>query len=243
MKISLCIPMYNEYGIIDATLRTVSEYMKKTFGNRDGYDYEVIFSDDGSTDGCRAKVESFGDDHIRTVGYEKNRGKGCAIRTGVLAAEGNIVIFTDCDLAYGLDVVAEAVERFEKDPEADIIIGSRNLSKDGYEGYTLLRKIASKTYIKCLALAAGFRLSDSQCGFKCFRRETARKIFSTCEVDGFAFDFEALIKAKNMGAVIREMPVKVINHRASKVNVFRDSLKMLRDVRGIKKRNRLAKDR
>ena len=142
--------------VIDATLRTVSEYMKKTFGNRDGYDYEVIFSDDGSTDGCRAKVESFGDDHIRTVGYEKNRGKGCAIRTGVLAAEGNIVIFTDCDLAYGLDVVAEAVERFEKDPEADIIIGSRNLSNDGYEGYTLLRKIASKTYIKCLALAAGF---------------------------------------------------------------------------------------
>lgn len=132
--------MYNESGIIDATLRTVSEYMKKTFGNRDGYDYEVIFSDDGSTDGCRAKVESFGDDHIRTVGYEKNRGKGCAIRTGVLAAEGNIVIFTDCDLAYGLDVVAEAVERFEKDPEADIIIGSRNLSKDGYEGYTLLRE-------------------------------------------------------------------------------------------------------
>ena len=120
--------MYNESGIIDATLRTVSEYMKKTFGNRDGYDYEVIFSDDGSTDGCRAKVESFGDDHIRTVGYEKNRGKGCAIRTGVLAAEGNIVIFTDCDLAYGLDVVAEAVERFEKDPEADIIIGSRNLA-------------------------------------------------------------------------------------------------------------------
>ena len=56
--------MYNESGIIDATLRTVSEYMKKTFGNRDGYDYEVIFSDDGSTDGCRAKVESFGDENL-----------------------------------------------------------------------------------------------------------------------------------------------------------------------------------
>ena len=239
MKISVCIPMYNESAIIADTAKTLAAALEERFGE----DYELLFSDDGSTDGSGTIVRDLQLPRVRVVGYEQNRGKGCAIRTGVLAAEGNIVIFTDCDLAYGLDVVAEAVERFEKDPEADIIIGSRNLSKDGYEGYTLLRKIASKTYIKCLALAAGFRLSDSQCGFKCFRRETARKIFSTCEVDGFAFDFEALIKAKNMGAVIREMPVKVINHRASKVNVFRDSLKMLRDVRGIKKRNRLAKDR
>ena len=229
--------MYNESGIISNTLDAVSEYMNKTFGEDKGHDWEVIFADDGSTDDCRAKVDSFPDSRIRTVGYEKNRGKGCAIRTGILAAEGDVVIFTDCDLAYGLDVVGEAVRRFEEDPEADIIIGSRNLTKDGYDGYTPLRKLASKVYIKCLAIAAGFRLSDSQCGFKCFRRETARKIFSTCEVDGFAFDFEALIKAKNLGAVIREMPVKVINHRESKVNVFRDSFKMLKDVRGIKKRN------
>ncbi|MGN1128023.1 MAG: hypothetical protein ACI4T6_03605, partial [Candidatus Flemingiibacterium sp.] len=139
----------------------------------------------------------------------------------------------------GLDVVKRAVDIFEISPETDIVIGSRNLSSDGYEGYTFIRKLASKTYIKCLALAAGFRLSDSQCGFKCFRHETAQKIFSTCEVDGFAFDFEVLIKAKNLGTKITEMPVKVINHRASKVNVLRDSFRMLRDIRRIKKRNRV----
>ena len=193
MKLSLVIPMYNESSIINNTLTQVSEYMKRHFD-----DYEVIFSDDGSRDGCREVVDSFGDPRIRTVGYESNRGKGCAIRTGVLAAEGDIVIFTDCDLAYGLDVVERMVGIFDDNPDCDVVIGSRNKDKDGYAGYTFLRKLASKVYIKCLAIAAGFKLSDSQCGFKGFRRETARKIFSTCEVDGFAFDFEALIKAKNM---------------------------------------------
>lgn len=233
MKISLCIPMYNESGIIADTLKTVSDFMKSNFD-----DYEVIFSDDGSTDGCRAAVDGYGDKNIRTVGYEKNRGKGSAIRNGVLAAKGDIVVFTDCDLAYGLDVIKSAVKIFSDNSAADIVIGSRNLTKDGYAGYTFIRRLASKTYIKCLALAAGFKLTDSQCGFKCFRRETAQKIFSTCEVDGFAFDFEVLIKAKNLGSVIVEMPVKVINHRASKVNVLRDSFRMLKDVRKIKKRNR-----
>ena len=236
MKVSLCIPMYNESSIINDTLKTVSDYMEATFD-----DYEVLFSDDGSTDNCRKAVEEFPNERIRAVGYEKNQGKGAAIRHGVLNATGDVIIFTDCDLAYGLDVVKSAVEMFENHADADVVIGSRNLSGDGYAGYTPLRKIASKTYIKCLALAAGFKLTDSQCGFKSFRRETAHKIFSTCEVNGFAFDFEVLIKANNMGAKIYEMPVKIINHRESKVNVFRDSIKMLRDVKEIKKRNKRSK--
>ena len=233
MKVSLVIPMYNEESIIAATLGTVSEYMRANFT-----DWEVVFSDDGSTDGCLAAVNAFPDEHIRAVTYEKNQGKGAAIRHGVLNAAGDVVIFTDCDLAYGLDVVKQAAGLFEANPDADIVIGSRNLSKDGYEGYTLLRKLASKAYIRCLASAAGFKLSDSQCGFKGFRRETAQAIFSECEVNGFAFDFEVLIKAKNMGKKILEMPVKVINHRESKVSVLRDSVKMLKDVRKIKKRNK-----
>ena len=233
MKVSLVIPMYNEESIIAATLGTVSEYMRANFT-----DWEVVFSDDGSTDGCLAAVNAFPDEHIRAVTYEKNQGKGAAIRHGVLNAAGDVVIFTDCDLAYGLDVVKQAAGLFEANPDADIVIGSRNLSKDGYEGYTLLRKLASKAYIRCLAFAAGFKLSDSQCGFKGFRRETAQAIFSECEVNGFAFDFEVLIKAKNMGKKILEMPVKVINHRESKVSVLRDSVKMLKDVRKIKKRNK-----
>lgn len=233
MKISLCIPMYNENSIINDTLNTVSDYMEANFD-----DYEVIFSDDGSTDGCRAAVEAFPNERVRAVGYEKNRGKGAAIRNAVLNAVGDVIIFTDCDLAYGLDVVRAAVELFSVNPDTDAVIGSRNLTGDGYEGYTLIRKLASKAYIKCLAVAAGFKLSDSQCGFKGFRRELAHAVFRTCEVDGFAFDFEVLIKANALKAKIAELPVKIVNHRDSKVHVLRDSIKMLRDVRKIKRKNR-----
>ena len=233
MKISLCIPMYNEMSIISDTLRTVSEFMEKSFD-----DYEVVFSDDGSTDGCGQVVKDYPNEHIRLVGYESNQGKGAAIRNGVLNCNGDIIIFTDCDLAYGLDVIKNAVEMFEAEPEADMVIGSRNLSADGYEGYTFMRKLASKIYIKCLCIVGGFKLSDSQCGFKCFRRGTAHAIFSECEVNGFAFDFEVIIKATNRNDKIVEMPVKIINHRESKVNVWKDSIKMLRDLRKIKKANK-----
>ncbi len=233
MKISLCIPMYNEEKIIGDTVARVSEYMTDNFE-----DWEVIFSDDGSTDGCRAIVEACDDERVRVIGYGQNKGKGAAVRHGVLNSTGDIIIFTDSDLAYGLDVIKTAADLFAANADADVIVGSRNLDKSGYEGYTFTRKIASKAYIKCLALVAGFKMTDSQCGFKCFRREIAREIFKSCEVDGFAFDFEVLIKAKKLGAKVLEMPVKIVNHRESKVHVLRDSVKMLRDVREIKKRNK-----
>ncbi len=233
MKISLCIPMYNEEKIIGDTVTQVSSYMTENFG-----DWEVIFSDDGSTDGCRAIVEARANEHVRVVGYEQNKGKGAAVRNAVLNATGDVIIFTDSDLAYGLDVIKAAVEMFTANGDTDIIVGSRNLDKSGYEGYTLIRKIASKAYIKCLALVAGFKMTDSQCGFKCFRRDVAKEIFKACEVDGFAFDFEVLIKANKLGAAVREMPVKVVNHRESKVHVLRDSIKMLGDVRKIKRKNK-----
>lgn len=230
MKISLCIPMYNESEIIGSTLSAVSEYMHQTFE-----DYEVIFCDDGSTDDCRVKVQAFGDERVHAVGYEKNRGKGAAVRHAVMSATGDIIIFTDCDLAYGLDVIERAVGEFDKNKDADIVVGSRNLSEDGYEGYTLLRKLASKAYIKCLAFSVGFNLTDSQCGFKAFRRDTAHEIFEKCTTDGFAFDIEVLLRAKRLGKKIAEMPVKIVNHRESKVHMLSDSIKMLGQVRRIKK--------
>lgn len=231
MKISVCIPMYNEEKIIRDTIASLGAYMAENFE-----DYEIIFSDDGSTDNSRGIVDAAEDSHIRAVSYGENRGKGAAVRNGVLNAVGDVIIFTDCDLAYGLDVIKTVVEKFKSEPDTDIIVGSRNLDKSGYDGYTLTRRLASKAYIKCLALVAGFKMTDSQCGFKAFRKKTAHEVFKTCEVNGFAFDFEVLIKANKLGAKIREMPVKVINHHASKVNVLRDSLKMLRDVRKIKNR-------
>ena len=138
-------------------------------------------------------------------------------------------------LAYGMDVIKQAVENMTAAPDAHVCIGSRNVGKDGYEGYTLLRKLMSKTYIKVLCLTGGFKLSDSQCGFKAFRGETANEIFSKCKVDGFAFDFEAILWATKLNKKIIEMPVKIINHRESSIRPVSDTLKMLKDLRRIKK--------
>jgi dolichyl-phosphate beta-glucosyltransferase len=235
MKFSLVIPMYNEKSIIADTAKTLSDYMSEHFE-----DYEILFSNDGSKDGCDEIVRSLNLPHVRVTGYPVNQGKGCAVRTAVLEAEGDIVMFTDADLAYGTDVIARVAEKFAENPDADVVIGSRNLNKDGYEGYTLLRKIASKTYIKILCIAGGFKLSDSQCGCKAFRGEAAQKIFSRCEVNGFAFDFEAILWSQRYGCKIAEMPVKIINHRESKVHMVSDTIKMLRDLRKMKKRIRKA---
>lgn len=233
MKISVVIPMYNEEKIIKDTARTLHAYMSEHFAEGE---YEILFSNDGSLDNSAAAVEELGFSSCRVVGYEKNQGKGCAVRDAMLKANGDVILFTDADLAYGVEVIGEFFDHFDKNPSTDILIGSRNISADGYEGYTFLRKIMSKTYIKVLCLVGGFKLSDSQCGCKAFRNDIAKKVFSLCTVNGFAFDFEAILISQRFGAKISEAPVKIINHRESKVNVIKDTFKMLRDLIKIKKR-------
>ena len=228
--ITLIIPMYNESSIIADTAKTVSEYMQNNFDS-----YEILFSDDGSKDNSAQIVKDLQLPCVRVVGYEKNRGKGCAIRTGMLEAKGEIVMFTDADLAYGTDVIRRVYDTLN-DADANMLIGSRNLSKDGYEGYTAMRKLMSKIYIKVLCIAGGFKLSDSQCGCKAYKGEAVKKIFERCKVDGFAFDFESILWAQKFGYKIVEMPVKIVNHRESKVNAIRDTFKMLGDLRKMKKR-------
>lgn len=229
MKISVIIPMYNESAIIADTARTLSEYMQRSFDS-----YEIIFFDDGSKDGSLGIVQSLDLPYVRALGYEQNRGKGSAVRHAMLKAQGEVRIFTDADLAYGTDVIAKAYGQMQA-IGADMLIGSRNMDKDGYEGYTFSRRIASKVYKKFLCLVGGFRLSDSQCGFKAFTADTAQQIFSECEVDGFAFDFEVIMRATAKNKKIVEMPVKVLNHRDSTIHLLRDSCRMLGEVIRIKK--------
>ena len=231
MKVSVVIPMYNESSIIVDTAKKLSEEMEKYFDS-----YEILFSDDGSKDGCGDMVRALDLPCVRVTGYAQNQGKGCAVRTAMLEAAGDFVMFTDADLAYGTEVIGRLYDRYETSRSAGLFIGSRNIGDDGYDGYTFLRKIMSKTYIKVLCIAGGFKLSDSQCGCKGFTNEACKKIFSLCTVDGFAFDFEAIMIADKMGYKIEEIPVKIINHRESKVNIVKDTMRMLNDLRKIKAR-------
>lgn len=241
MYLSIIIPMYNEAAGAAACVRTLAGAMETADlpGN-----YEILFSDDGSSDGCgdivreTARELSLTRGEIRVVRSEQNRGKGHAVRLGMQASAGDICVFTDCDLAYGTDVILRMAERMNAESGTDVLIGSRVLAEDGYAGYTFLRKLASKMYVRLLAFSAGFRYTDSQCGIKMFRGEAARKIFALCETDGWAFDFEVLLLAGKHGYSIAEHPVTVLNHRESKIRLIRDSLKMASDVRKIRKRLR-----
>ena len=230
MQISLCVPMYNESSIIAKTAQELSKYMSENFRE----DYEIIFADDGSKDDSADIVNSLNLPNVKVVGYEKNQGKGCAVRHGVLASCGDIVIFTDADLAYGVDVIADAVKIVEKG-EYPVLVASRAKHKEGYEGYTPIRKLASKTYIKVLNLFGGIKISDAQCGFKAFSGKVGREIFSRCKTNNFAFDLEVILWAQKMKLKIYEMPAKIINHRESKVNVLRDAFRMLKEISVIKR--------
>jgi len=244
MLYSIVIPMYNEKAIARDCAVALTNKLESQ-AEACSFRYEIIFSDDGSTDGCGDLVKEYAAEttlrfgEIRVVRAEKNAGKGNAVRLGVLATRGDIVAFTDSDLAYGCDVLIDMYERMvDPDFSADRLIGSRAIAENGYAGYTFMRKLASKTYIKLLAISAGFSHSDSQCGIKLFRGDAARRIFDLCEVKGLAFDFEALLIAERLSYRILEYPVTVINHRESKVSLVRDSIKMMSDVRKIKKRIR-----
>ena len=234
--ISVVIPVYNEEKRIEKTAEILDSYLKQSFDS-----YEIVFSNDGSLDGTFEKAKALSEKNscIKAVGYSENKGKGGAVREGILSAEGDIILFTDCDLAYGTGVIVDAVRVFEES-RADIVTGSRNLNKESYEGYTLLRKIMSKVYFKVIAFAAGFKLTDSQCGFKCFKKEAAKDIFSECVIDSFAFDLEALIKAQKKGYKIVELPVKILHNDNgdSKVRMIRDTFKMLGDIKKIRKMNK-----
>jgi len=240
MYLSIIIPMYNESAIIAATVRTLASAMEAAgLPGR----YEILFSDDGSSDGCGETAEKTARElsltcgEIRVIRSDENRGKGHAVRLGMQASLGEFCVFTDCDLAYGTEILCAMTARMS-DPSfsADVLIGSRAIAKDGYAGYTPLRKFASKAYVRLLAVSAGFRYTDSQCGIKMFRGDAARTVFAHTEVNGWAFDFEALLLAEKLGYRIAEHPVTVLNHRESKIRLLRDSLNMAADVRKIRKR-------
>ena len=223
MKLSLVIPAYNEREIIVDTLHTVMKRLSQI-----DPDYELILVDDGSTDGMADLVRPLTDEHLRLEGYQPNRGKGAAVRLGMLSAKGDYVFCTDADLAYGLENIPSMLARMEE-TGCDLCIGSRRLNGEGYKDYPLVRLITSKGFGLVVRLLSGLPY-DTQCGIKGYTKEAARRVFSLCQTDGFAFDFEVLLRAKKEGMAVEQEAVSIVNHRDSKVNILRDSMRMFRDL-------------
>ena|GEM_PF-266240 len=234
--ITLIIPAYNESAILADTIRQADAWLAGAFS-----DYELLIVDDGSTDGTAEIARAAASPRVRLISYAPNAGKGHAVREGMRAARGDVIYYTDADLAYGLDVLGTAHEALEASG-CDIVLGSRRLDREGYAHYPLIRRLASRTFA-LLAHALSGLPYDTQCGLKGFRRETGQAVFRHCETDRFAFDFEALMIARRLGCAVTQIPVHIINHRDSKVNVLKDSVRMFRDVLRIRRSvNRRARE-
>lgn len=233
MLLSVIIPMYNEENVVFETAETLLSRLRRT-----GYDFEIIFSDDGSVDRTAEIVSAIAAENpeVRLLRSEENKGKGHAVRLGMAESLGDYAVFTDCDLAYGVEVILQVLDKL-RDTNADICIGSRALHPSGYAEYPRFRRIFSKSYVKILKNTASFSYSDAQCGIKGFDRRVCEPLFEGCKVDGFAFDLEILMLADSMGIRVCEIPVRILNHvpENSKVRAVRDAFKMLSDVRTIKK--------
>lgn len=219
MKVSLVIPAYNEEKNIQKTVLEYRKYMEETIE-----DFEIIVVNDGSTDKTLNVIKKI--ENVVCVSYQKNRGKGHAVKRGVLRAKGDYIFFTDADLSFSPECIGLALERLEKS-KADIVVGERDRKRPGY---TLVRRWASAILNFLLRHILGIRVSDSQCGFKGFERQTAREIFSETGCEGFGFDFEVLSIAENMGKVCESMPLDFKHNKSSKVSPVWDSFKMLGQI-------------
>ncbi len=234
VDLSIVIPVFNEEERIVNTILALSSYLGEQH-----FSYEVIVSDDGSRDGGPQLVRKHfrRSREVRLIRERRNRGKGAAVRRGVLAARGDIIIFTDADLSFPVETIALCLDALE---EFDIAIGSRNLPESEIEVTPpVLRRMAGpvfKAIVRRLVLS-GF--SDTQCGFKGFHAMAAHDIFANCETNGFAFDVEVLAVARRFGYSITEVPVRLqVDSSDSHINLTTHPFRMVRDLLEIKQRLR-----
>jgi dolichyl-phosphate beta-glucosyltransferase len=222
--LTLIIPGYNEEKRLPRTLSQVQAYLDQW-----GIDYRVIVVDDGSRDGTAAAAEGFGN-RFRVISLPQNRGKGAAVRSGMLSATGRVAAFTDADLPYSLDSLRAGYDLIRAG-RCQVAFGARDY--DGSKELVrrrLLRRMASGVFRQVVRFLISRDVIDTQAGLKLFSAEAAREIFSRTEIDGFAFDVEVVFLTHHMNLSYRRIPVDLINEESSSLSVWRHTLPMLREV-------------
>ena len=224
--LSIVIPAYNEESRIEPTIRDMVAYCRGA-----GRTFELILVDDGSRDGTstvgRKLAEEFPE--LRLIRLAANHGKGYAVRAGVVNAIGSLVLFADAD---GATPIAE-IERLENalHEGADLAVGSRALRASGVRVHAkLYRHLIGRTFHFLVEWLADGGVKDTQCGFKLFRSRAAQDLFSRMRMNGFSFDVEVLVMARQRGYRVAEVPVNWTHQPGSKVRLTLDSLRMAADL-------------
>jgi dolichyl-phosphate beta-glucosyltransferase len=227
-EVSLVIPAYNEALRLEESVRVLREYL-----NGRPWSHEVILVIERSTDGTLDLARRLCVDipTFTVIGNNVHRGKGYAVRCGMLAADGEIAFFMDADLSTPLAEIGNFLEAFNAHPEITIYIGSRQHAQSRIlRRQSWVRQRMGETFNRILRRLTGLPFLDTQCGFKAFRRVARESIFPEQRIDGFAFDAELLLLAQKFGHRVAELPVEWHNAKGSKVHLIRDSWRMLRDA-------------
>jgi dolichyl-phosphate beta-glucosyltransferase len=234
VPISIVIPAYNEALRLPHSLAELARYCAG--GEKGG---EVLIVVEHSTDGTLelAREAVAEQANFRVIDNRVQRGKGYAVRSGMLEAKGAIVFYMDADLSVPLEEIGRFLAYFAGHPETDVLLGSRQHAQSRIERrQSLLRQTMGKTFNRILRSLSLIPFRDTQCGFKAFRREAAQEIFGLQEIDGFAFDVEVILLAQALGYHVAELPVRWLNSPESKVHIVRDSLRMLLDAFTVRRR-------
>lgn len=224
--LSVVVPAYNEEARLKPSLDRLHQYY-----SGQPYSYDITIVSDGSKDGTGALVREFASKHpeFRLIEYQPNRGKGYAVRTGMLAAQGDLVLFCDADIATPQEETETLLKQM--DQGAQIAIGSRPLRESHLEKrQPLYRELLGRAFNLAVRTLAIREIHDTQCGFKIFTRACAQDVFGRCKFDGFSFDLEVLLIARDLGYTIAEVPIRWSHQEGSKVNMLRDGTRMLRDL-------------
>ncbi len=220
---SVVIPAYNEAWRVVPTIGAVATYMSSL-----GQPWELIIADDGSTDETAALVADLDLVNLHLLTGTPNQGKGHAVRRGMLAARGDVVLFADADQSTPIEQFEDLLG--ELNQGSDVVVGSRAADGSEVSNKSAARHLMSQG-LKFL-VTTGFQIpvSDTQCGFKLFTREAARTLFSHQVIDDFSFDLEVLFLAKKFGLQISEVPVTWIDAPGSKVDAAKVAAKFLTDL-------------
>lgn len=234
-RLSIVIPAFREEKRLPKSISDLRTFFAQV------QDLEILIIVEKSPDKTLEVTQdaAHGDARFKVIDNKIQRGKGYAVRTGMLLAQGEIVIYMDADLSTPLSEVFNFLQCFSENPEAQVVIGSRAEAKSQIlRSQSWLRRNMGRTFNR-LVQAFGIKgIEDTQCGFKAFRRAASQAIFKRQTLDGFAFDVEVLMLAEELGLKTIVRPVRWVNDPDSKVRILIDPLKMLLDlikVRGIVK--------
>lgn len=225
LDLSIVIPAYNEAKRLPKTLATI----EKLFHDREPRvkSFEVIVVDDGSSDGTSDYVKTEKLKNLTTIRLDKNFGKGYAVKTGVMAAKGQYILMMDADgsIPIGeLDKLWPCREQFE------VVIGSRFLTGGRFGTQNFKRLLVSKIGNLLFSLLFRMNIHDTQCGFKLFRAEAAKKIFKHLTINRFGFDMEMLVLAKHFGYGVKEVPIDWHDSLGSSIRAVRTSWQTFQEM-------------